>query len=80
MRTKQGAIGKDFGKVMSQIKTIEEQLRNIACNASAACLVLSKNETLTQDLSESIKKLASGIIVDASTIQNMLRCYSEMEE
>ena len=80
MRTKQGEIRKDFGKVMSQIKTIEEQLRNISFSANATCNVLSQNETLTQDLSEWLNKRIREIIVDASTIQNMLRCYSEMEE
>ena len=80
MRTKQGAIGKDFGKDMKQTKIVENQLLAIAYNAIALCLMLSQKDILTQDASDFVKKNTRQIIVDANCVLNMLICYSEMEE
>lgn len=80
MRTKQGAIGKDFGKDMKQVETVENQLLAIAYDATALCLMLSQKNILTQDDSDFVRKNTRQIIVNANCVLNMLLCYSEMEE
>ena len=80
MRTKQGAIGKDFGKVMNQIETIKEKLEGIESNAAAVEITFSTNRIMTQDLSKWLNERMTEIMTDASAIRDILFRQSESEE